>query len=166
MISEENSIHLQAFPEYQEKFHDQKLETAMDLARKIVELGHSLRREKQLKARQPLASLKVSGFAELEYRDELEALLLMELNVKKIEWLDNSGDLRVDYDFNLTDELRAEGEAREIIRQIQDLRKEALLDMNKIVEVELPNYPEAFKQEIEEKTNTKIVAGEIAKLKI
>jgi isoleucyl-tRNA synthetase len=164
MIDEESSIHLQAFPEFKEQFFDLKLETAMDLARKIVELGHSLRREKQLKARQPLASLKVSGFADLEYRDELEALLLMELNVKKIEWLDKAGDLRVDYDFDLTDELRAEGEAREIIRQIQDMRKVALLDMNKIVEVELPSWPEAFKQEIEAKTNTKLVKGETTRL--
>lgn len=166
MVDETTSIHLQAFPEYNSQLFDQKLETAMDSARKIVELGHSLRREKQLKARQPLASLKVSGFAELEYRDELEALLLGELNVKKIEWLDKAGDLKVDYDFNLTDELKAEGEARELIRQIQDMRKEALLDMNKVVEMQLPAWPAAFKKEIEEKTNTRISKGEEKKLMI
>ncbi len=166
MIDEDSSIHLQAFPEYKVQFFDLKLETAMDLARKIVELGHSLRREKQLKARQPLASLKVSGFADLEYRDELEALLLMELNVKKIEWLEKDGDLKVDYDFNLTAELRTEGEAREIIRQIQDLRKVALLDMNRIVEVELPTWPEFWQAEIESKTNTKLVKGEEVGLKL
>ncbi len=157
MIDENSSIHLQVFPEYQAKFFDSKLEAAMTTVRKIVELGHSLRRDKQLKARQPLASLKVNGYADLEYKNELEVLLLMELNVKKVEWLDQSGDLKVDYDFVLTDELRAEGEAREIIRSIQDQRKEAMLDINEVIEIELASWPEAFTKEIEEKTNTKLI---------
>ncbi len=157
MIDENSSIHLQVFPEYQAKFFDSKLEAAMTTVRKILELGHSLRRDKQLKARQPLASLKVNGYADLEYKNELEVLLLMELNVKKVEWLDQSGDLKVDYDFVLTDELRAEGEAREIIRSIQDQRKEAMLDINEVIEIELASWPEAFTKEIEEKTNTKLI---------
>ena len=138
----------------------------MSVTCKIVELGHSLRRERHFKARQPLASLKISGYAALNYQNELTELIKMELNVKQVEWLDQTGDLKVDYDFNLTDELKVEGEARELIRQIQDMRKAAFLDVNKIVELELPTWPAAFKQEIEEKTNTKIKQGPSKKLLI
>ncbi|MBU1033859.1 isoleucine--tRNA ligase [Patescibacteria group bacterium] len=166
MFDEESSIHLELFPEYKERFFDLKLERSMDSIRKIVEAAHALRKEKQVKARQPLASLKVSGFGEISDRTELEEVLKLELNVKKIEWLEQAGDLIVDYDFELTPELVAEGEARALIRQIQDLRKEALLDMNQVVEVELPSWPEAFQQEIEEKTNTKIKKGEETKLNL
>ncbi|HPS40751.1 MAG TPA: isoleucine--tRNA ligase [Candidatus Woesebacteria bacterium] len=166
MIDESSSIHLQAFPEYKEQFFNQNLETAMSVTCKIVELGHSLRRERHFKARQPLASLKISGYAALNYQNELTELIKMELNVKQVEWLDQTGDLKVDYDFNLTDELKVEGEARELIRQIQDMRKAAFLDVNKIVELELPTWPAAFKQEIEEKTNTKIKQGPSKKLLI
>lgn len=166
MIDEESSIHLASYPEYQAQFFDKKLEKSMDLIRKIVEAAHFLRKEKQVKARQPLASLRVSGFGEIADRSALEELLKLELNVKKVEWLEQAGDLAVDYDFVLTAELKAEGEARALIRQIQDLRKEALLDLNQVVEVELASWPEAFQTEIEEKTNTKIKKGVETKLNL
>ena len=156
MIDEQSSIHLQKFPVYQSALHDLSLEEAMDKVRKIVELGHSLRRDKQLKARQPLSSVRVSGFGQLQHQDELAGILRMELNVKQVEWLEASGELSVDYDFTITEELRQEGEARALIRQIQDLRKEAKLDLDRVVELELPTWPENFKAEIESKTNTKL----------
>lgn len=164
MVDEKSSIHLTEFPKYRVEFLDEELEESMLLLRKIVESAHALRKLKQVKARQPLASLKVSGFGKMVYRNELEDLLKAEINVKKIEWLQEDGDLMVDYDFNLTAELKAEGEARELIRQIQDMRKEAKLDVNKIVRLGLPVWPEAFKQEIEDKTNTKIERNDEQKL--
>ena len=164
MVDEKSSIHLTEFPKYRVEFFDKELEESMLLLRKTVESAHALRKLKQIKARQPLASLKVSGFGKIVYRSELEELLKAEINVKKIEWLQEDGDLMVDYDFNLTAELKAEGEARELIRQIQDLRKEAKLDVNKIIRLGLPVWPEAFKQEIEDKTNTKIERNDEQKL--
>ncbi len=164
MIDEKSSIHLTDFPQYREQFVDLELENSMSTLRKIVEVAHALRKLKQIKARQPLVSLKVSGFGKMVYRKELEELLKAEINVKNVEWLKEAGDLEVDYDFNLTAELKAEGEARELIRQIQDLRKEAKLDVNQVVDLQLANWPEAFKQEIEDKTNTKIKQGIETKL--
>lgn len=164
MIDERSSIHLLGFPQCREKFVDQELENAMSTLRKIVEVAHALRKLKQIKARQPLASLRVSGFGKIVYREELEELLKAEINVKNLEWLKEDGELMVDYDFNLTEELKAEGEARELIRQIQDLRKEAKLDVKQVVVLQLVSWPEAFKQEIEEKTNTRIKQGDEQKL--
>ncbi len=164
MIDEQSSIHLAEFPRYREQLVDQELESSMVTLRKVVESAHSLRKLKQVKARQPLASLKVSGFGKMIYRKELEELLKAEINVKKVEWLQETGDLMVDYDFNLTAELKAEGEARELIRQIQDLRKEAKLDVNQVVDLQLMSWPAAFKQEIEAKTNTRIKQGKETKL--
>lgn len=164
IVDERSSIHLTEFPQHRAEFWDKDLEESMLLLRKIVESAHALRKLKQVKARQPLASLKVSGFGKMVYRKELEGLLKAEINVKKIEWLKEDGDLEVNYDFHLTTELKAEGEARELIRQIQDMRKDAKLDVNKIVQLELPGWPEAFKQEIETKTNTKIRQGSEQKL--
>lgn len=159
MVDEHSSIHLQRFPDYQPHLHDQELETAMSQLRKIVELGHALRRERQLKARQPLASLRVHGFGQISQREQLSAILEQELNVKQVDWLSAAGELSVDYDFELTEELRQEGEARELIRQIQDLRKAAKLAIEQVVTVELPSWPSAFQKEIEEKTNAKLQQG-------
>lgn len=164
MVDEKSSIHLTEFPQYKAEFLDKDLEESMSLLRKIVEAAHGLRKLKQIKARQPLTSLQVNGFGKMTDRKDLEELLKAEINVKKIEWLKEDGDLAVDYDFDLTTELKAEGEARELIRQIQDMRKEAKLDMNKIVQLELPSWPEVWKGEIEAKTNTKIKQGSEQKL--
>jgi isoleucyl-tRNA synthetase len=167
MVDENSSIHLQSFPEYQLAHHDLQLEQAMLLVRQVVELGHSLRRERQLKARQPLASVKITGAAVLaEHADQaaLAALIKQELNVKQVEWLTTEGELGVDYDFTMTEELRQEGEARELIRQIQDLRKAAKLDLKQVVMVELPTWPEQIQTEIEEKTNTKLQQGAMLRL--
>ncbi len=164
MVDEHSSIHLQRFPDYQPHLHDQELETAMSQLRKIVELGHALRRERQLKARQPLASLRVQGFGQISQREQLSAILEQELNVKQVDWLSAEGELSVDYDFELTEELRQEGEARELIRQIQDLRKAAKLAIEQVVMVELPSWPSAFQKEIEEKTNTKLQSGAALRL--
>ncbi len=166
MIGQENSIHLQEFPSYREAFFDQQLEESMATLRKIVEAAHALRKLRQVKARQPLASLKVSGYGQLAYLKELAKLLEAEINVKNIEWLSAAGELSVDYDFKLTQELKEEGEARDLIRQIQDLRKEAKLDINQIVDLELPSWPATYKTEIEEKTNTRLQQATLMKLKI
>jgi isoleucyl-tRNA synthetase len=166
MIDEQSSVHLAKFPELKKELIDKELETSMLTLRKIIEAAHALRKLKQVKARQPLASLQVSGFGSLVHQVELEALLKAEVNVKEIDWLKADGDLLVDYDFTLTPELEAEGEAREIIRQIQDLRKVAQLDLEKVVDMQLPAWPSAFQAEIETKTNTKLKEGEEAKLLI
>ena len=166
MIDEQSSVHLAKFPELKKELIDKELETSMLTLRKIIEAAHALRKLKQVKARQPLASLQVSGFGSLAHQKELEALLKAELNVKEINWLKADGDLLVDYDFTLTPELEAEGEAREIIRQIQDLRKVAQLDLEKVVDMQLPAWPSAFQAEIETKTNTKLKEGEEVKLLI
>lgn len=166
MVDEQSSIHLSKFPELRKELIDLELEASMTTLRKIIESAHALRKLKQVKARQPLASLQVSGFANLAYKEDLEALLKAEVNVKQIDWLEATGDLKVDYDFKLTSELKAEGEAREIIRQIQDLRKEAQLSLDQVVEMQLTAWPNSFQLEIESKTNTKLKLGSETKLLI
>lgn len=166
MVDEKSSIHLQSFPEYRESLQNLDLEQSMAKLRQVVEQAHSLRKEKQVKARQPLASVKISGFPRSDSKAQLAELLEMELNVKEVIWESEEGDLQVNFDFELTDALKAEGEARDLIRQIQDLRKEVKLDLNQVVELELPVWPIDFKQEIETKTNTKLKKGSELKLLI
>jgi len=54
-----------------------------------------------------------------------EELVAKELNVKRVEYRGKADELQVGLDFNLTPELVEEGFVREIVRQIQDLRKQA-----------------------------------------
>ena len=120
--SKNESIHLADWPELNESAINPELENAMAKVQTIVTLALAIRKEKNIKVRQPLSRLMIKGASAPS--DELVGLLKDELNVKEITW-EPGGELGVEFDLNINDELRQEGWARELIRQIQDLRKEA-----------------------------------------
>jgi isoleucyl-tRNA synthetase len=118
------SIHLHDWPEINVKLKNQNEKLIKDMAelRNFVALGLGARKAKQLKVRQPLASIT---FKRTEKFDpKMEELAKDELNIKEIKY-DASQEGEVVLDENLTEELKSEGYAREIMRQIQDMRKEA-----------------------------------------
>ena len=82
------SVHLCDFPAVDEFMIDKKLEDEIMLARKIVSLGRAARNNKNLKVRQPLSEIIISlpkDAAALD--DEDKAVILEELNIKKIKEL-------------------------------------------------------------------------------
>ncbi|OGD65625.1 isoleucine--tRNA ligase [Candidatus Berkelbacteria bacterium RIFCSPHIGHO2_12_FULL_36_9] len=99
----------------------QKLLTQMQEVRDVVEKAHAIRAEKGIKVRQPLSKLIIKN-SNLE-NEELLNIIAEEVNVKKVI-VDGKVKEGLLLDTQLTDELRIEGDAREIIRQIQSLRKE------------------------------------------
>jgi len=125
------SVHLADWPKVQKKYINDKLETEMASAREVIAKGLAERKEKQLKVRQPLAlaTIKTGKFSK-----DLEILIRDELNVKKVKY---SKDIEWDIvlDIELTPELCAEGYSREMMRQIQDMRKEAKYKMEDLATV-------------------------------
>lgn len=82
------SVHLCAFPKVENKWRNLNLEEEMFLVRQVVSLGHGLRKEKQLKVRQPLsrAHLVCSDEKMLDALKRQRDLVADELNVKVIEF--------------------------------------------------------------------------------
>lgn len=119
-LTQKESVHLEDFPISNRSLIDEELNDEMTRARKIVEMGLSKRAEAKIKVRQPLNELLYSGE---EINEELEEIIAEEVNVKKVTNLPNKDDLMVSLDGNITEELKLEGVAREIIRNIQNLRK-------------------------------------------
>ena len=134
------SVHLADFPQADKKMADHNVLDAMTLARKIVEMAHSLRASAKIKVRQPLQTLYVHGkFSSDEgYVEELEDLIKDEVNVKELVAESDgktsipkgfvsaeAGGYTVALDIEITPELRDEGLLREIIRMIQESRKKA-----------------------------------------
>ncbi|OGD54091.1 hypothetical protein A3J78_02010 [Candidatus Beckwithbacteria bacterium RBG_13_35_6] len=151
------SIHLDDYPDFNNKFIDLKLHTKMEIVQDLVNRGHSLRKQKQIKLRQPLAKLKIKSAnwrkklkIELEDKNELLDLIKDELNVKVVEFLAGK-ELEVEFDTRITPALQAEGEAREFIRKVQDLRKKNGCSLNELITVYAPLWPEAFEKEIKKK---------------
>lgn len=150
---QKDSIHLEAWPPANLTLIDPELEHNMAEIQSIVEKAHSSRKEHQLKARQPLAQLSVISTLTKPDVAFLE-LIKQEVNIKKIDWRQGK-ELSVSLDFTLTPSLKAEGEAREIMRQIMDVRKKQSLPVSSWIQVEIPFWPKAWESEIKHKVKAK-----------
>lgn len=134
-LTDKESIHLEDWPEADEKFMDNSLEEQMVQVRELAEIGHSLRKEHKIKVRQPLNSFTY-GEKYKKLPAELEGILKAELNVKKVDFND---ERPFSFDWILTTELKTEGKVRDLIREIQQKRKEAKVAFNERVNVKIPN---------------------------
>jgi isoleucyl-tRNA synthetase len=148
-LTKEESVHLAEWPKISSKFKvkSSKLIEQMKIVRKIAEVGHAKRKELGIKVRQPLKECQISNI-KYQMSNELEILIMDELNVKKITWKEGDEDLMVDFDTNITPELKAEGEARDIVRTIQEERKKLEMKIDEKVDVTLPQYPTQFEEYI------------------
>lgn len=101
----------------------------MAYVRQVINEGLSQRAAAGIKVRQPLAAVTVSGAAASlgEDKDELLPIILEELNVKECH-ITKDGE-GVTLDLELTDDLKAEGAMRELVRHIQNLRKTSGLNV-------------------------------------
>ena len=91
----------------------------MKKVRRVVSLGLEERAKAGIKVRQPLNKLKVKSE---KLKDEYIILIKDEVNVKEVSFEEKTAN-EVELDTEITPELKEEGDLREIIRQIQDLRK-------------------------------------------
>lgn len=152
LVATDTSIHHTDWPGHQPELVDSTLESEMELVRQLIELGHAQRHQHQLKVRQPLASATLNGVA-LQYSDQLTELIIKELNVKRVIWGKPQSNLSVELDTQLTPELKLEGEAREIIRTLQRLRKKAGLRVGQPATATLPSWPAEWEEEIKARTD-------------
>lgn len=116
------SVHLAAWPEAGDV--NTELLDGMELTRQLVSDALELRAKAGLKVRQPLTSLTTNT---LPSDERYQALILDEVNVKTIVNDEEQSEM-VTLDTELTPELKAEGEARELMRAVQDMRKKAGLN--------------------------------------
>lgn len=223
LVPTADSIHLTEFPALNDAWVDAALHQEVELAQRIVALGHSIRAKDKIKVRQPLGLLRVAlpdGVNSAMLAEQIP-VLQEELNVKQVEFVQDplelgtpvaspnakllgplygagvqeiireakagnferlaNGNLRVGryeiepsqyeigytskegtsaasergvvvaLDTIITDELRAEGYARELVRLIQDIRKELDLAVEQRIRVAVqfvndPKLRDAFEQ--------------------
>ncbi|MDO8444332.1 MAG: class I tRNA ligase family protein [bacterium] len=120
-LTGEESVHLVKYPEVNKELIDKNLVTDMAEARKIIELGLAARAEAKIKVRQPLLSIRYHGKQLDQY---LEAMIADELNLRSIMFTEGDAN-KIELDTEISEELKLEGFAREIIRNIQTLRKDS-----------------------------------------
>ncbi|MEZ4114004.1 MAG: class I tRNA ligase family protein [Candidatus Paceibacterota bacterium] len=111
------SVHLETWPK--DKRIDKKVLKNMATTREMVSLGLMERQKLNIKVKQPLKSLTIAEKLPKEYLE----LIKDEVNVKEVLFGD---ELKLDTE--ITEELKQEGDFREVLRFVQSLRKDA--DLN------------------------------------
>jgi isoleucyl-tRNA synthetase len=114
----------------------------MELVREYVNQGLSIRAKERQKVRQPLASVTVPTFGTtIDFKD----ILKDELNVKDVF---DGGD--VSLDLYITPELEREGLMREVVRFVQNARKDAGLNIDDRIKLSLLTDDEHLQSAINE----------------
>jgi isoleucyl-tRNA synthetase len=94
---EEHSVHLALFPDYDQLLIDKELEERMDIAQNISSMILGLRRKVGIKVRQPLSKILVP-VPDRSFKEKFESvknLILTEVNVKEVEYIDDTSSLLV-----------------------------------------------------------------------
>ncbi|MBO5132026.1 MAG: isoleucine--tRNA ligase [Paludibacteraceae bacterium] len=91
------SVHLSDFPKADESLIDKVLEERMQLAQDISSMTLSLRKKENIKVRQPLQQIMVPVLSEREKEniDAVKDLIMNEVNVKGINFVDDSAGILV-----------------------------------------------------------------------
>ena len=91
------SVHLELFPTWDATLIDRELEERMYIAQRVSSMILALRKKVSIKVRQPLARIMVPAM-DKKFRSNLEAvrnLILTEVNVKEIEYIDGMAGILV-----------------------------------------------------------------------
>lgn len=134
-LGNEESVHLCSWPVLEKRMRDEELEKEMELVREVASVAHKARKKAGIKTRQPLAELEVRKL-EATLRQEVVDLLKEEVNISTIYFRDNlkkekgwifikEGGVELALNPDITPSLKKEGDKREIVRNIQRLRKKA-----------------------------------------
>jgi isoleucyl-tRNA synthetase len=155
-------VHLADWPSYSEDLIDDQLSSEMVKARSLSERIHAVRKENNIKVRQPLGSVWLSALkSKKEFSPSIEDLIKDEVNIKHIEY--EAGNKLAEkknlvefsdgayIDLTITQDLKDEGEARDLMRKIQEERKKLGTSLDEKVDVTRPDWPEEFESEIKRK---------------
>ena len=150
-LTGEKSVHLTNWPTLSSVKQDQDLEDVMENAMKLASAIHAFRKKANVKVRIPLRSVSYHGPVKFSF-SEIEEIIKQEVNVYELNYKGKSSNYLVKADKSLKNQDLEAGQAREIIRQIQQARKEAGCNLDEIVSVVLSSWPHKYEKYIKKET--------------
>jgi len=118
---DKESVHLADYPKRERKYQNKQILTLMQEIRDLSAKALNLRQKGNIKVRQPLKELRIKNY-ELRGQRGLLEILKEEINVKETTF-DKDLASDIELDTKLTPELIEEGIIRELVRQVQEERK-------------------------------------------
>jgi len=133
--NDEESVHLAEWPKKKLRifwFRVFKTPEDMEVVRSIVTLGLEARQKAGIKVRQPLKQLEIVA---RKLSDQHLKIIKDELNIKNINYIlkIKIGIQKVNLNTEITPELKQEGDYRELVRAIQDMRKKMGLTPSDVI---------------------------------
>lgn len=136
----EESIHLRPWPKSVRSLVRPDLETKMEAVRRVAAEALKQRSAAGVKVRQPLSEVKIKS-KDLERQKELLSLVAEEVNVKAVTFMKEGKQGAVTLNTAVSEDLKREGMAREIIRNIQEMRRDLELKPKQAIEIQAVALP-------------------------
>ena len=154
MGGEKLTIHMEDWVVCNKSLINEDLEHSMTLIQNIIEVVAAERAKMGSKLRWPLKRIFVCG-TDNKVNDAVRVfgdVLAQQGNIKTIEYIENDTNEKdltpvafkegeIFIDFNVTPEIEAEGYARELIRRIQQMRKDMKLKVEQYINCEVSAEP-------------------------
>lgn len=158
-LTDEESVHLADWPIPNEKLIDKTLEEQMVFARSLVESAHGLRKQAEVKVRIPIKEMTYNGPKEI--LSEILEVVKQEINVYNLNF-DKKEDVYKVFAKTSDENLDLQfGLARDIIRKVQEERKNLGTKPNEKVKITIPFWPKEHEEYIRRKAlATNIIEGE------
>lgn len=158
-LTSEESVHLQDFPKFSGDLINEELEIEMERARKVAEVAHALRKNAEIKVRIPIRQMKYNGPYEIS--EEVLEVLKAEINVYELSFGKKSEEYSVEAETSDNNLDLNFGLARDIIRKIQEERKNLQTNQEEKVIVTMPFWPVEHEEYIKKRALIKeIVQGD------
>jgi isoleucyl-tRNA synthetase len=148
-LTNEESVHLSDWPVADKNLIDEELEAEMVKGRQIVEAAHALRKQAEVKVRIPIREMVYAGPVELT--EEVLDVVKAETNVYNLLFgqkadiytvVAKTSDDNLDLNFGL---------ARDLVRKIQEERKNLQTQPNDKVKITIPFWPKEHEAYIKRK---------------
>ena len=131
-LTDEESVHLASFPQYDESLIDLKIEEKMDTVRDLISLGRKIREDVKIKVRQPIQEVILDQKLKLVIGD-LTTLIEEELNVKQINFtkdLDEYINFEIKPNFKVCGKIFGSN-VKALSDYLKDLDKETISNLEK-----------------------------------
>ena len=143
------SVHLENWPQAEESVIDNALEEEMTHAQDLASVLNAFRKQAGVKVKIPFKTLSYTGPVELS--KEILDIVKEEVNAEELVYGGKSEEFQAQGDTSEANQNVSAGEARDIIRKIQQERKKIGTTLSQKVTVILPQWPAEYEDEIKRK---------------
>ncbi len=159
LVSGSESVHLESWPKAFLGYIDEELEEDMNHAITLSSKIHAFRKDANIKVRIPLKKLFYKGPHQLS--KDIISIVQDEVNVYKLEYGGEDDHYAISGETGQVNQDLSMGQAREVVRKIQQERKKLGTKLDEHVHVQLESWPEEHEEFIKKHALTgKIIKGE------